>query len=155
MNTKTIGLIGTIVKVIIAVAGAIFCILIMTNSGDIEDVTVGKEMRERAIGFIDSGLTISYIAMILCVGAVLIFGLYYFITNIGKSKGMLFALIGFAIVLGISYGMADGNLTLNWQNAGVTEQVSKLTSAGLYATFILLGLAIAMVLVSEVSKIFK
>lgn len=147
MDTKTIGLIGNIVKILIAVLGAGFCIAIIANADAIE----GGDK----VGYLDWALKISFIAMALCIGVALLFGLYYFVTNLGKSKGMLFALIGFVAVMAIAYAMADNTVTNSWAAAGVTEGVSKLSSMGIGATFILLGLAVVMALWSEVSKMIK
>ena len=147
MDTKTIGLIGTVVKVLIAVLGAIFCIAIIANSDAIE----GGDK----VNYLDWALKITYIAMALCIGIALLFGLYFFITNIGKSKGMLFALIGFIVVMVIAYAMADDTVTNAWAAHGVTQKVSKLSSMGIWATFLLLGIAVVMALWSEVSKLIK
>ena len=147
MDTKTIGLIGTAVKVIIALLGAVFCVLIISNS---ESIKLGEN-----VGFLDSAMVITYIAMFICIAVALLFGLYKFATNIGKSKGMLFSLIGFAAILGISYAVADDSVTMAWQDMGVTESVSKMTSMGLTATFVLLGLAVIAALLSEVTKLIK
>jgi hypothetical protein len=146
MDTKIAGTIGTIIKVAIAVIGVIFCVLIMSNSE-------GIEMGEN-VNYVTGGLTISYIAFILCAGIALLFGLVYFITNIKKSKGLMFGLIGFAVIAGISYSIADGSLDPSW-GSEVTETVSKLSSMGIYATVILLGVAVVMALASEVSKLLK
>jgi hypothetical protein len=41
------------------------------------------------------------------------------------------------------------------ENGSLTERVAKLVDAGLYATYILFGLAILAIAYSSVSKIFK
>ena len=147
MDTKTIGLIGTVVKVLIAVLGAGFCIAIIANSDAIEG---GDKVQ-----YLDWALRITSIAMILCIGIALLFGLYFFIKNIGKSKGMLFALIGFVLVIVVAYLMADDTVTNAWASKGVTESVSKLSSTGIWATFLLLAIAVVMALWSEVSNLIK
>ena len=68
---------------------------------------------------------------------------------------MLAGVIGFAAVLGISYALADGTVTFDWEANGITEQVSKLSSMGITAVFILLGMAVVAALFSEVSKLIK
>lgn len=146
MDTKLAGTIGTIIKVAIAVIGVVFCVLIMTNSE-------GIEMGEN-VSYVNGGLTISYIALLLCAGIALLFGLAFFFSNIKKSKGLLFGLVGFAVIAGISYGIADGSLNPSWGEE-VTETVSKLSSMGIYATLILLAVAIVMAVVSEVSNLLK
>ena len=147
MDTKTIGLIGTIAKVLIAVLGAVFCVLVIMNS---EAIQGGEN-----VNYLDSGLAITYVAMAVCVGIVLLFGLFHFVSNIGKSKGMLYTLVGFLIVLGVSYAMADGSLTNEWSGKGITEKVSKMTSMGIGATFLLLAIAVVTAVWSEVSKLIK
>ena len=132
---------------LIAALGAIFCVAIISNADAIE----GGD----SVNYLDWALRITYIAMFLCIGLALLFGLYYFVTNIRKSKGMLFALVAFAVVMIISYAMADNTVTAAWAADGITENISKLSSAGLWATLLLLGIAVVIALWSEVTSIFK
>ena len=68
---------------------------------------------------------------------------------------MLFALIGFVVVIVIAYAMADDTVTNAWAASGVTQSVSKLSSTGIWATFLLLAIAVVMALWSEVSNLIK
>lgn len=146
MDTKTVGLIGNIVKIVLALGGAVLCFLIISNSSSIE---AGTNQ-----GYVDGALNISYIAMALCVGIAVLFGLFYFIKNIGKSKGMLFAIVGLAIVGFIAYSMSDGVAAPELVNK-YGEDTIKLSGAGIYITIILLALGVVVALLSEVAKIFK
>jgi len=147
MDTKKISLIGNIVKVLIAVVGAIYCVLILFNSDDIE---MGNKHN-----LVSGALTLSYIGMVVCIGVALLFGLVYFFKNIAKSKGMIIGLVGFAIIAFISYSLADGDLTPKWEALNYTETTSKLSGAGIYLTGLLLIVTVAAALFSEVNKLFK
>ncbi|NNC83408.1 MAG: hypothetical protein HKN79_07510 [Flavobacteriales bacterium] len=146
MDTKTAGLIGTIVKVAIALAGAVLCFLIMANSSDIE---AGDDQ-----SYVNGALTVTYIAMLLCVGAALLFGLVYFLKNIRNSKGLLFGLVGLAVVAFVSYSLSDAQASPELM-AKYSESTLQMSGAGIYLTLLLLGIGVAAALFSEVTKIFK
>ncbi|NND94018.1 MAG: hypothetical protein HKN45_04085 [Flavobacteriales bacterium] len=147
MSDKTAHLIGNVVKILVALLGVIFCALIIANNSEIE---MGESHN-----YVSGALTISLIGMIVCVGIALLFGLVYFVKNIAKSKGMLIGLVVFAIMIVISYSMADGGLTQDWIGRGVTETASKLSGTGIYLTGILLAVTVIVALFSEVNKLFK
>jgi hypothetical protein len=146
MDTKTASMIGNIVKILVAIAGAILCFLIISNSADIE---AGSKQN-----YVDGALTVTYIAMFVCVGIAILFGLFYFLKNIGKSKGMLFGIVGLAIVAFIAYSMSDSNAAANLM-AEYDAETIKMSGAGIYLTILLLGIGVVVALLSEVTKIFK
>jgi len=142
MDTKQAKLIGNILKFAIAIPGVIMIFLILKNE---------------SVGVIDAAIKLTLIALAACAVIALLFGLLHFLGNISKSKGVLFGIVGFAIILGISYSMATGEVTPEWaaMDEPITEKVSKLSGMGVYAVLILLGTAVAAALFSEVTKLIK
>jgi hypothetical protein len=147
MDTKTAHLIGNIVKIVVALVGVIFCALILANNSEIE---MGNKH-----SLVSGALTLSAVGIILCVGIALLFGLVYFFKHMAKSKGMLIGIVGFIVIIFISYSMADGGLTTDWMSRGVTETASKLSGTGIYLTGIMLAVTVLVAIFSEVNKIFK
>jgi len=141
MDMKKVGLIANILKIAIAAIGAILCFKII--AGDESD------------GTISAALGISMVALYLCAGIAIIFGLIYFVTNLRKSKGALIGLVGLGIVAAISFSMASSEVTPEWSAMGVTEQISQASGAGIWAVILLLGVAVIASIFSEVSKFFK
>lgn len=141
MDMKKVGLIGNILKVVIGVIGLGLCFKIIAG--------------DETEGTISAAINISMIALALCCVIALAFGLIYFLGNIKKSKGSLFMLAGFGAIAGISYSLAKSEVYPEWAAAGVTEQVSKLSGMGVYAVMLLLGIAVAVAIFSEVSKLIK
>ena len=139
MDMKKVALIGNVLKVIIAVVGLFLCVKIIAG--------------DESIGTISAAINISMIALALCCVIALGFCLVYFAENLKKSKGALFMIGGFAAIAGISYSLAKSEVYPEWAAAGVTEQVSKLSGMGIYAVMLLLGLAVAAALFSELSKL--
>ena len=146
MDTKTASLIGNIVKVVVAIAGAVLCFLIMANGSEIQ---AGNSQ-----GYVDGALTVTYIGMAICVGLAVLFGLFYFVRNIGNSKGMLFGLVGLVVVAFISYSLADGNAAVKLMEQ-YDEGTITMSGAGIYLTLLMLGIGVVVALLSEVTKIFK
>jgi len=148
MDTKTAGIISTALKLIVGIIGVILCVMIISNGESIE--AYGEETK-----FVDYAIYLVYFGMAIAIGAALLFGLVYFVTNIKKSLGAVVGLLGMAVIAGISYGIAKGDLTENYISAGVTESVSKLSGMGIWAVGILLAIAIAAVILGEVRNLAK
>lgn len=104
---------------------------------------------------LDLGLYILYVLLIIAVAAAVIFPI---INAIREPKALVRAAIGIGIVIvlfGLSYAMADSTVTLKAAALGTTEATSKLIGAGLNMFFIVLILAAAALIYSEISKAFK
>lgn len=142
MDTKSAKLIGNIAKFAIAIPGVIMIFLILQNGNE---------------GIIDAAIKLTLVALVACAAVAIIFGIIYFLGNITKSKGVLFGIVGFALVLAISYSMASGEVLPEWAalDEPITERVSKLSGMGVYSVLILLAVAVGAAVFSEVSKLIK
>lgn len=144
----------TIVLWVLLAVSAVLIISMMTNISENDaDPTMGA--------WINTNLTWSYI--LLGAGAVIavVFALYNTFTDKAAAKKGLVALVFAGVILAISYVLASDAIP---QFHGVQKfvadgtldnSVSKWIGTTLYATYILLFLAIISIAVSAVSRIFK
>jgi len=149
-----IGKVLTIFQWVLLAVSAILIISLMVNISDVEtDPTMGS--------WINTNLIWAYILLALGAGIALIAAILHTVTDAAAAKRSLIS-IGFLVVIaviayllasdamptfhGVDKYIADGTLT---------PRVSKLIGTGLYATYILLFLAILGMIVSAVSKLFK
>jgi len=110
------------------------------------------------IGYLTEDILINFgIALIIAAAAVTILGaLFNMAENPKTAIMMVFSLILFVVVFGISYSIADNQLTaLQLEQYDITATTSKLVGMGLYATYISFGIAILVILYSSVVKAFK
>ena len=104
--------------------------------------------------------TVMYWAYILCAITVLLliaFPIMFFIQEPKKSLVFLGVIAGFAILFGISYAMADGEITdvVLFEKNGVTTGISRVIGAGMIMTFILAALAVIGLVYAGISKAIK
>jgi len=105
-------------------------------------------------GAVGSFLGLSYILLILAIVAALGGTVLQAVMNPGKLKGSLIGLGGMALVIIISYVLADGTVE-PYYASGITETASKLSGAGLYAFYILFVLAVLSIASSAVTRFMK
>lgn len=104
----------------------------------------------------DTVLTWAYILFGFTILLLLGFPIAFFIKNPKSGLRMLFVLVGFAILYGISYALAsDATNAAIYEKQNVTSGVSQLVGGGLIMTYILVGLALLSLVASSVSKLLK
>lgn len=107
----------------------------------------------------DIGIRLTVILLIICAAIALIFALYQTVTNPKAALKGIIALVILVIVFVVLYNMSvaetTGPVAEAVQEFGLTENESKLVSAGIKATLLLGGVAIAAFVVSEVRNLFK
>ena len=150
-----IGRIITIILWALLVVSAVLVISLMVNidSENLADPTMN--------GWIDTNLIWAYI--LIGIGAIvaLIFTLMHTFTDAAAAKQGLVALVGMVVVVGLAYVLASDAMPTfigvekHIASGDLTPKVSKLVGTGLYATYIMLFLAIAGIAGSSVTKLFK
>jgi hypothetical protein len=148
------GKIVTILLWVLLIISAVMVVSLMANISENDaDPTMGS--------WVSTNLVWSYILLAIGAGIVLIAGLYHMISDIKAAKGGLVALVFFAVIFGISYAFSSDAIpqfvgVQEFINSGaLTAKVSKLIDTGLYATYILLGLAVLSIVYSSVNRLFK
>ena len=155
MGDKTIKTVLFAVRMLIIVLGALLCVMITSKSGSDESFVEGQE---RYGGLLDNLFYIIYAAGIACGAAAVLFGLYFFATNLKNRMGTLIGVAGF-VVLGLVsfYVLADTTVLDAYEASGitVTEGESMFAGGGMYFVYLLGLVAIASIVVAEVNKAIK
>ncbi len=104
----------------------------------------------------DTVLTWAYILFAFTIVLLLGFPIAFFIKNPKSGLRMLFVLVGFAILYGISYAFAsDATNAAIYEKQNVSSGISQIIGGGLIMTYILVGIAILSLAVSSVAKLLK
>jgi len=104
----------------------------------------------------DTVLTWAYILFALTAVLLIGFPIANIIKNPKSGLRIVFAIVGFAVLFGISYAMAS-NTTVGdmYEKAHITSGISKLIGGGLIMTYIILGISILTLFASSIGKLFK
>lgn len=151
---EKVGKIVTILLWVLLIVSAVLIVSMMANISDNEaDPTMG--------GWINSNLIWAYILMAIGAGIAILAGLYHMATDISAAKKGIFSLLFLGVIALVSYLLASDAIpqfpgVQKFINDGtLTTQVVKMVDAGLYATYILLGLAALSIMFSSVTRLFK
>lgn len=151
---EKVGKLVTILLWVLLIVSAVLVISLMVNISDNNaDPTMG--------GWINTNLVWAYILIIIGAGLTVVFGLLQMVTDINVAKKGLISIVFLAAVALISYLLASEALpqfpgVQKYINDGtLTPKVSKLVDAGLYATYILLGISILSIIFSTVTRLFR
>lgn len=152
---KKTGKIVTIILWVLILVSAILIVSLMANVG--EDYKTNATLA----GWINTNLIWAYILIVIGAGVAIIAGVIHMFTDKRAAKKGLISIAFLGVVALISYLMASPEIPKfpgvdkYIANGSLTSQVAKLIDTGLYATYILFGLAVLAIAYSTVSKIFK
>ena len=151
-----------VVKFTFAIVGVILAALIMFKW----DAKLENE--SDILPFLDGSYWMSLVGLVICTVVAVLFGLFQFITKIGKNKGGLIGLIAFVVILAVSFGVMAKTDILDYRNIrggkfldadlqynGLTDFWLTFSEGGIYAVYILVAIAVLVAVVAEVSKIVK
>jgi len=144
----------TIVLWALIIISTVLIVSLFVNISDVEtDPTMGS--------WINSNLIWSYILVAFGAGVAILASLFHMFTDKKAAKGGIISIAFLGVVALISYLIASPEIP---QFIGVdkfiadgtlNESVARLVDAGLYATYILLALAILAVASSSVMRLFR
>jgi hypothetical protein len=148
------GKIVTIFLWVIIIVSAVLLVSLMANISENEqDPTMNS--------WINSTLVWSYILILVGAGVAIIAGLIQAVTDIRAAKKALMAIGFFAVILLVSYLLASDSIPQflgveDFINDGtLTAQIAKMIDMGLYATYILIGIAVLSIAFSSVTRLLK
>jgi hypothetical protein len=151
---EKVGKIVTILLWILLIVSAVLIVSMMVNISENEaDPTMGS--------WINSNLIWSYVLLAIGAGIAVLAGLFHMATDMKAAKKGIISLVFLVAVAVVSYLLASDTIpqfsgVQRFINDGtLTPQVAKMVDTGLYATYILIGLAILSILFSSVSRLFK
>ena len=149
------GKIVTIVLWALLIVSSILIVSLMVNIN--EEVETDPSM----LSWVNSNLIWAYILVVFGAGVAIIAGLFQTISDKKAAKGGIISLAFLGAVALISYLLASPEIPQfigvdKFINDGtLTVKVAKLVDTGLYATYILLGIAILSIAMSSVTRLFK
>ena len=149
------GKIVTVILWALLIVSAILLISLMVNVN--EEVDTDPAM----VSWVNTNLVWAYILVAVGAGVAVLAGLANMFTDKKAAKGGLISLVFMGGVLLISYLMASPEIPQflgveKFINDGtLNESVAKLVDTGLYATYILLGIAILSIAGMSVVRLFK
>ncbi len=104
----------------------------------------------------DTVLSWAYILFAFTIVLLLGFPIAFFIKNPKSGLRMLFVLVGFGILYGISYALAsDATNAAIYEKQDVSSGISQMIGGGLIMTYILVGIALLSLAVSSIAKLLK
>jgi hypothetical protein len=151
MNEKSVSLISKVLMYGIVAIGVIMIMLTLLNwdsiSGNRADID----------SYVGGAMWVCYIGFMIAAAIALIFGVVHFLGNIKNSKGTLVGIVGFVIIIAISYALSSDEVLRAFTTGGSnpTPSIVKWSGAGIVMVYILGLLAILAAIFSEVSRLFK
>jgi hypothetical protein len=107
----------------------------------------------------DMGIRLTLVLLAICALAALLFALYQTVTHPKAALKGIISLVVLVVLFGILYSTSvaetTGPVADAVQEFGLSENQSKIVSAGIKATLLLGGLAVAAFVVSEIRNLFK
>ncbi len=149
------GKIVTIVLWALLIVSAVLIVSLMVNIN--EEIDTDPAMNS----WVNTNLIWAYILTAIGAGIAILAGLAHTATDKKAAKGGIISLAFMGVVVLISYLLASPKIPQfigveKFINDGsLTESVAKLVDTGLYATYILLALAILSIAVMSVVRLFK
>ncbi|PCH97056.1 MAG: hypothetical protein COB85_03025 [Bacteroidetes bacterium] len=108
-------------------------------------------------GWIDHGILLVWTYFLVGIASIasIVFPIIYVVQNPKGAKDMLISVGGIAVIFGISYGLASGELTDVFIREGVDEGISRLVGMGIIGSYLLLAGAVGAIIFSSISKMIK
>ena len=117
---------------------------------------IGILVADNNQGLIDWALYLSMTLIWLCLGVIVIAGIYFLITRFRKNIAFLGGLAAFGIIIALSYTLGDGDTTpYNGLDVEVTESSVKWSDAGLISFYIMLAVVLLIIVLGEVRKLIS
>lgn len=101
------------------------------------------------------GIILSYLMVLAGLFTIISFWVKKMIKNIANSKKTLYAIAVFTIVGLLSYFIASNEVLDSYERYNITTSVSKQVGMGLYFFYIIFGIAIITMFVSQLLNLLK
>ncbi len=148
------GKIVTIMLWVLLIISAVLIVSMMVNISENDaDPTMGS--------WINTTLVWTYILLVIGAGIAILAGIFHMATDFQAAKKGLISLAFLGVIAVVSYLLASDTIpqfvgVQRFINEGIlTPQVARMVDAGLYATYILLGLAVLSIVLAPVTRLFK
>jgi len=159
---KGVNIGANVVKFAFAIVGVILAAVIMFKWDE------KVENEADIMPYLDGSLWMVWVALAICAAVAVLFGIYQFIANIKNNKGGLIGIIAFGAILALSFGALAKTKLAEYQEYrggkfidpeenynGLTDFWLNVSEGGIYAVYILIGVAVLAAVVAEVTKLIK
>ena len=152
---------GKIAKIVTIVLWALLIVSAVLIISLIVNINEEVDTDPTMLNWVNSNLVWAYILVAFGAGVAVIAGLFHTVTDKKAAKAGIISLVFMGVVALVAYLMASPEIPQfigvdKFINDGtLNERVSKLVDTGLYATYILLGLAILSIAMSSVMRLFR
>lgn len=150
---KTAKIVTVVLWALLIVSAILIVSLVVNISENDNDPTM--------LSWVNTNLVWGYILVAVGAGVAILSGLFHMFTDKKAAKGGIISLAFMGVVALIAYLMASPEIPQfvgvnEFINDGtLNESVAKMVDTGLYATYILLGLAVVAVASSSVMRLFR
>lgn len=104
---------------------------------------------------LDVGLYIGYTLLIVAVLAAVVLPLIKAVQSPGELIKSLYGVVAIVVIFGIAYAISSSSVRPNWAVVGIGEGTSKMIGAGLITFYIVVVIAFAGLIFSEINKALK
>ena len=101
---------------------------------------------------IDIAIIVTYVLLGVATISAIVFPLLNMIKNIKKAKTTIIGLLVFAVIMFVGYSLSTDEV---YQGFNVTPFQSQLIGGSILATIMLALLAVAAIIYTEISKLFR
>ncbi|HBZ66606.1 MAG TPA: hypothetical protein DEO70_07190 [Bacteroidales bacterium] len=105
--------------------------------------------------FISIGFTLTYILLAVAVVALIVFPVYFMVTNLKKAKTGLLALLALVVLFAFAIGVSPAEQGAFYSEFQISPTLSRVIGGGLLGFYLLFAAAIITAVYSELSKWFK
>ena len=152
---------GKIAKIVTIVLWALLIVSAVLIISLVVNINEEVDTDHTMLSWVNSNLVWAYILVAFGAGVAVVAGLFHTVTDKKAAKAGIISLVFMGVVALVAYLMASPEIPQfigvdKFINDGtLNERVSKLVDTGLYATYILLALAILSIAMSSVMRLFR
>ena len=149
---------GKIVTIILWVLLIVSAVLIVSMMVNIDEA---NETDPTMLSWVNTNVIWAYILVVFAASVAIFAGLFHMVTDKKAAKQGLISIVFLGVVVLISYLVASPEIPQfmgvdKFINDGtINEKIVKMVDTGLYATYILLGLAVISIIFTSVTRLFK
>ncbi len=149
------GKIVTIVLWVLLIVSAVLIVSMMVN------IDEANETDPTMLGWVNTNVIWAYILVVFAAAVAIFAGLFHMVTDKKAAKQGVISIVFLGAVVLISYLVASPEIPQflgvdKFINDGtINEKIVKMVDTGLYATYILLALAVISIIFTSVTRLFK
>lgn len=105
--------------------------------------------------FINIGFFVTYVLLVVAVVALIVFPVYFMVTNLKKAKGGLLQFLGLLAIMLFAIILSSPDQGVFYTQFKISPIISRLIGGGILGFYLLFVVAIGSAVYSELSKWFR